>query len=198
MVRVDMKMPDQRFRAWIAVGIERPVRLAAAAQKPLQPQRVAIAGRADDDRPARAAFQQTDAAQDQRPHDPLAEACLLHHQVAQPLRGNDEGLDRLFGLGIDQRRTAGKLRKLADEIARTMGDDGLAPAGSDILGDVDRARQENDQPRRDSAGGDDMLAGGIGTRLAEPAHALNIGLGQDGKHLVAAGDGDWTDGRGHG
>ena len=34
-----------------------------------------------------------------------------------------------------------------------------------------------------------MLAGGIGTRLAEPAHALDIGVAQDGKHLVAAGGG---------
>ena len=34
-----------------------------------------------------------------------------------------------------------------------------------------------------------MLAGGIGTRLAEPAHALDIGVAQDGKHRVAAGCG---------
>ena len=92
------------------------MRLAVAGEKPLQAQHVGMAGAADDDRPAGAAFQQPDAAQDQRPHDALAEIGLLHHQVAQPVRGNDEAFDRLEGLGIDQRRAGGKLRQLAHEL----------------------------------------------------------------------------------
>ena len=37
-----------------------------------------------------------------------------------------------------------------------------------------------------------MLARGIGTRLAEPAHALDIGVAQDGKHLVGGRRSYWS------
>lgn len=198
MVRVDMKPLDQRFRARIGVGIESAMGKSAAPQKALQPQHVAIAGRADDDRPAGAAFEQADAAQDQRPHDALAEIGLLHHQIAQAPRGDDDRLDRLDRLGIDQRRPVRQLRQLADEIAGAVADNSLTPAKPARLGDVDLARQDEDQPRRDRAGRHDVVAGGIGTRLAEPAHTLDIRVGEHGKHLVAAGGDGRADGRGHG
>lgn len=158
-----METLGQRPGAGIGVGIERAVRQAAAGEEALQPQHVAIAGRADDDRSADAAFQEADAAQDQRPHDPLAEVGLLHHQVAQPLRGDDEGFDRLGGFSIDQRRPARKLRQLADEVAGAVGDDRLArpePAG---LRDLDLAGQDEDQAGRHRARDHDRLAGGIGS-----------------------------------
>ena len=52
-------------------------------------------GVSNDDRPAFAAFQQAHAAQDQRPHDAFAKFGLLHHQIAQSVRANDERFDRL-------------------------------------------------------------------------------------------------------
>jgi hypothetical protein len=39
------------------------------------------------------------------------------------------------------------------------------------------------------AGGDDVPARGIRTRLTEPAHALDVGVAEDGKHPVMAGGG---------
>ena len=48
------------------------MRMAVAAEKALQPQHVGILGAADNDRPAGADFEQADAAQDQRAHDPFA------------------------------------------------------------------------------------------------------------------------------
>ena len=140
------------------------MRLAVAGEEALQPQHVGAAGVSDDDRAARAALQQPDAAQDQRAHDALAELGLLHHQVAQPLRADDQRLDRLERLGIDQRGAGRELRQLADELARPVRDDGLAPAEPAILGDLDLARQDDDQAGRDLAGPDDVLARGIGTR----------------------------------
>ena len=37
----------------------------------------------------------------------FAQFGLFHQEIAQPARRNDEGLDRLLGVGIDQRRAAG-------------------------------------------------------------------------------------------
>ena len=70
---IDMEALDQRFGFGIDVGVEQLMRMAVAAQKALQPQHVAIVGAADDDRAAGAGFEQPDAAEDQRPHDALAE-----------------------------------------------------------------------------------------------------------------------------
>src|SRR3954451_9398555 len=82
----------------------------------------------DDDGSAGAAFEQSDAPQDQRPHDALAEACFLHHQVAQPWRWYDERLDRFDRPGIDQRRPRRQLLQLTGKIAWAVHDDCLAPA----------------------------------------------------------------------
>ena len=109
---------------------------------------------ANDDRSAGAAFEQADTAQDQRPHDPLAEIGLLHHQIAQPLRGDDERLHRLDRLRVDQRGAGRKLRQFADEAARLVGNDYLAPAEA-TLRNVHLARQDDDQARRHVAGFDD-------------------------------------------
>ena len=65
--------------AGIAGGVQAAVRLAIAGEKCLQPQHVAAAGMADQDRAALPRFQQADPAQDQGAHQPLAQLGFLHH-----------------------------------------------------------------------------------------------------------------------
>jgi hypothetical protein len=129
-----MKALDQRFRARVAVTIEHTMRLPVSSEKSLQAQYIRLIGPSDDDRPACAAFQQAHAAQDQRPHDALAKVGLLHHQIAQSVRANDECLNRLDGLGVHERRTGGELCKFARELSRLVRDDDFAPLESAALG----------------------------------------------------------------
>ena len=79
---IDMEAFDQRFGFGVDVGVEQLLRLTVAAQEDLQSQHVAVVGMADDDRAAGAGFQKTDAADDQRTHDPFAELGLGNHQGA--------------------------------------------------------------------------------------------------------------------
>ena len=88
---------------------------------------------------------------------------------------------------FDQRRAGRELRQLAHEAARPVRDDRFAPVEPAILGDLHLARQDDDQAGRHVAGLDDVLAGGIGAGLAEPAHAIDVGRRQRRKHLVATG-----------
>ncbi len=67
--------------------------------------------------------EQAHAAQDQRAHDALAELGLGDEQGAQLRRRDDDDLDRLARDGVDQRRTAAKLRQLTHEAAGLVGHD---------------------------------------------------------------------------
>ena len=120
------------------------MRMAVAGEEALQPQHVAVVGPADDDRAAGAGFQQAHAAQDQRAHDALAELGLGNEQGAQLRRRNDDDLDRLACDGVDQGRTAAKLRQLAHEASGLMGHDQRALAAV-RLKDVDLPREDNHQ-----------------------------------------------------
>ena len=68
--RTDLETLDEGEGATVAIGIEALVRMAITREEVLQPQHVAIAGDAHDDRAADVAFQQADAAQDERAHHP--------------------------------------------------------------------------------------------------------------------------------
>ena len=62
---VDAELLDQHLAAGIGLRIEPLMRMTVAGEEVLQPQHVAVVGPADDDRAARAGFQQAHAAQDQ-------------------------------------------------------------------------------------------------------------------------------------
>ena len=163
------------------------MRMAVAAQKAREPQHVAVLGAADDHRPAGAGLEQPDAAQDQRAHDALAELGLRDQQRPQPVRRDDQRLDRSLRVRVDQRRPARQLRQLAHERAGAVGDDRLAAARLVVLGDVDLAGQDDDQAGADLADRGQRLARAIGADLAEPAHALDLRRLQRREHLVASG-----------
>ena len=83
------------------------MRMPVAGQEPIEAQNIAIIGAADDYRAACADIEQANPAQDQGAHDALAEFCFFDHQIAQPMRRNDDRLDRLRGNGVDQGRPVG-------------------------------------------------------------------------------------------
>ena len=95
---------------------------------------------ADDHEPAGARIEKADTAQDQGAHDAFAQFGLFHQEIAQPARRNEEGLDRLCGVGIDERGAARKLGKLAHERARTVGYDELGMSRQFAPSDIDPAR----------------------------------------------------------
>ena len=67
--------------------------MTVAAEKALQPEHVAVLGTADDHWPARLRLQESDPAQDQGAHDPLAEFSFRDQQGAQPVGRNGQRLD---------------------------------------------------------------------------------------------------------
>jgi hypothetical protein len=166
------------------------MRLAVAAQEALEPQDVAVAGMADDHRPAGAGLQKADPAQDQGAHDPLPELRLRDQQGPQAIRRDDEGFHRFQCVGVDQHRPPRQLGELAHELARAMGDNELAAARLIVLGDFDFARQDDAEARAHRADRGQRLARGVGAHLAEPTHPLDVRALQRRKHLVASGGED--------
>ena len=97
---IDVEALEQRLRLDVGFGIERFVRRAVAGEKAFQPEHVAVFRGADDHRPADAGFEQSDAAQDQRPHHALAKLGFGDHQRAHPLRRKDQNLDWFLYFGV--------------------------------------------------------------------------------------------------
>lgn len=182
--RIEMEPLDQGLRAGIGPGIEGLVRMGVVAQEVAQPQHVAIVGVADHHESAGPHLEQGHAAQDQGPHDPLAELGLGDQQGPEPLRRDLQRLAGLLRLGIQQARAAGELRQLAHEAAGAIGDDQLV--GSFVAGDVDRAGQDERQAAADVAEARQHLAFGKRAPLTEAADALDLRRLKDREHLVAS------------
>ncbi len=154
-----------------------------APEEALEAENLAIVGAADDHR-TYPDLEEGDTPQDEGAHGALAEVGLLHHEIAQPVRRNDEGLDRGLGFGVDQRRPAGELGKLAQERAWAISDDGLRVAVGGVVGDGDLAGKDDDHARRDLADPREKFTLAIGPHLAETSHSYNIGRRQSRKHLA--------------
>ena len=143
-------------------------------KKALEPQHVAVVGTADDDRSADAGLEQADAAQDQRPHDPLAEIRFRDQQRPEPVRRDEQGLHRPSRIGVHQGRPARQLRQFAHERARVVGDDQLAAAGFVVPCDVDVAGQDDDQAVAGFADLDQRVTRAIGADHAKATHPLDF------------------------
>ena len=104
---VDSKALDQGMRARISERVEPLMRMPVAGEEPFEAQNIAVIGAADDYWATGAGIEEADPVQDQGAHDALAEFCFFDHQIAQPMRRNDDRLDRLRGNGVDQGRAVG-------------------------------------------------------------------------------------------
>ena len=181
-----MEALDQRFRLRIGHRVQRLMRMAITAEKVFQSKHIAALGPADDHRAAGAGLEQADTAQDQGAHDPLAELRLGDQQGAQPVRRNDQGLNRPACAGVHQGRSTRQLREFAQKSARAVGDDQRRVARSVVPGDVDIAGQDDAQPMADGAHTRQRFAGAKRLHLAKPPNPLDLGRLQIGKHLVVA------------
>ena len=148
--------------------------MSVAPKEAFKAQNIGMVRAADDHRPAGSDIEKVDTAEDQGAHDALAELGLFHQQIAQPARRNEEGLDRLHGVGIDQGRPARKLCKLAHERARTMRYDELGMSRHCAVSDLDPPCQNDKSARRDFAGRDDAIARRIGFQRAKPPQPTDL------------------------
>ena len=123
------------------------MRMAVAAEKALQPKHIAVLGASDDHRSAGSRFNQPDATQDQRAHDPFPEFRLRDQQCPELVRRDAQGLHRSLCVGVNQSRSARQLRQFAHECARAMRDDWLAATRLVVLGDVDLSSEDHGETK---------------------------------------------------
>jgi hypothetical protein len=95
--------------------------MAIAPEKAFKPKDIPILRKAHDHRPAGAGFKETYPTQDQRAHNALPKLCLADQQCAQSVRRDDQGFDLFLRVRIDESGSARKLRQLAHERSRPMG-----------------------------------------------------------------------------
>ena len=171
--------------------------MPVAGQEARQPEHVAVAGVADDQRAREPALDEADATEDERAHDALPEIGFGHQDLAQLGRRNDDRLDVFQGLRVHQRRAAGQLGQLAHERARTVRDDRLLASERVVLRDRDLAPQDDEHSGADLARRDQSLARAVGATLAEAVQAVDLRGLQNGKHLTVARFDDRAGGCGH-
>jgi len=123
-----METLDQCLGFRIGLGVQPLVGMAVAAEKTFKPKHIGVLRTTHDNRPAGAGLKQTDPTQNQRAHDPLAKLCFGDQQRAQFFRRDDECFDLRLRMGVDESRSARKLRQLAHERSRPMGHDLAAAA----------------------------------------------------------------------
>jgi len=91
-----------------------------------------------------------------------------------------------LGVGVNQRRPAGKLREFAHERAGAVRDNKSVSTQLHTLRDVDLAGNNDRHTLRHLADVRQRLACGIGAAGAETAHALDLGGLKREKHLSGA------------
>ena len=161
--------------------------MAVAGKEIFEAQHIGMIGAADDHGPAGFNIKKGDTAEDQGAHDAFAELGLLHQEIAQPPRRNEDGLENLLGVGIDQGRTARKLCKLSHERAATVRYDELGMSRHSSVSDLDPACQNDKSAWCDFAGRDDAIARGIGFELTEPPQPTDLPRLYRGEDLIASG-----------
>ena len=114
-----MEALDQGSGVGIGGGIERVLRYAIARQEILDSQHVGVIERAHHDRTG-PDLDQADPAQDQGPHDALAEFRFGDHQGAKLFGPDQDRFHRAAGSRIDQRRPPRKLSDLGKKLARLL------------------------------------------------------------------------------
>ncbi len=191
---VDREPLDQHLGAVDGVGIQMPVGMAVAGQEARQADDLAVGGPADDHRPS-AQLQKADPAQDQGPHDPLAQLGLGDQHRAQAVGPDAQHLNVGDGLDVDQGGAVRQLGQFADEVAGLVLDDHVAFVVSVAPADAGAAFEDDHQPGRNLAGLGQHVAGlGVGD-LAEAADAVDFLRLEAGEHLIAAGVDDGHDPR---
>ena len=127
--------------------------------------------RTDQDRTACTRLDQHDASENERPHDPVPQFGFGDHQGPQVFGRNEQRLHIVDGMNVDQRRPAGQLPHLGDEVAGSQFDDGGQTSQWIAPGYPDRTGNENEHARSNVARDEKRLACSVMSDLAEAAQA---------------------------
>ena len=165
---------DQFARLMVGGRVHQMLRIAVAGKKALQPDHVSRIGGTDDDRPAGAAPEERDAAQDQGAHDARAKLGFRDHQRPDSRRRNQQGLDLALRHAVDQGRAIRELPDFGEELARPLIGDRRHMAHAVVLRDGDMACENHEHARARLAGLEQFLAVGISADRPEPPHALDF------------------------
>ena len=106
-------------------------------------------GRADQDGTPGAGLDQADAAQDERPHDPLAEFGLGDQHGPQPIGGDEERLDGADGTSVHEGGAPRQLTHLGKEPAEPQLDDREDMPETLPPGDSNRTGEDDEHPGAD-------------------------------------------------
>ncbi len=99
------------------------VRIAVPGEKALESDHVRGACRADQHGAGRAALQEGDAPQNERPHDALAEIGFGDQESTQAFGRDQQGLDVALRRSVDKRRARRQLADVREKLALALFDD---------------------------------------------------------------------------
>ena len=116
-----MEALNQCLGIRISLGVQPLVGMAIAPEKTFKPKHIPILRKAHDHWPAGAGLKETHPTQNQGAHNALPKLCLADQQCAQSFRRDDQGFDLVLRVRIDESGSARKLRQLAHERSRPMG-----------------------------------------------------------------------------
>ncbi len=177
-------MAQQRVRPVLQRRVEHGVGVAVAAQEIGQAHQVGRAGGRHEHRAARPRLDQAHPAQDQRPHQPLAQVRLGDHHGAQAIGRDQQRLDLADRVPVHEGGEAGELADLGEEPARPLLDDARIMAQPVPPRDPHPAREDHEQARIRLARLEQERAVRITSHRPEPAQALDLRGCQHGIGLV--------------
>lgn len=175
---LDAVVDEEREPFAVRLRIDDGVRPGVAAEEGLEPHHVARALAADEDRPAGAALDQRGAAEEEGVRDLLAELRRLDHQSPHSVGRHEDGLDVADRMAVDQRRLAGELPDLGEELARPLLDDRCDIAEPVAPGDGDAPREDHEHARAGLAGLEQRRACGVPQDLPERPDPVDL-LGRE-------------------
>ena len=122
--------------------------IAVPGQEALKPDHIRRRRRPDQDS-AHGPFEESHPPKDERAHDAFAEIGFGDQERPQSVSGDQQGLDVALGGRVHQRRAAGELADLGQEVAHALFDDRSDVAQSVALGHRDEALEHDKHAGRD-------------------------------------------------
>jgi hypothetical protein len=162
------------------------MRIAVAREKILQAHQIRVQCGPDQNRAAGAILDQGDPAQDERPHDPLAEFGFCDDDAAQMLGGNEKGFNVDLCARIDERRPAGQLSDFGKELAWSLFDDRHHMAQTIPRADGNGTYDEHEHAGAPFPCHKQEIARFEAPNLAELAETLDLLQPEFWEHLIAA------------
>jgi hypothetical protein len=176
---------DQTQRVFVAFVDDR-VRMAVARQEALQHHEPGVTAVADQNRAARALFDQRHAPQNQRAHDALAQFGLGDDQRAQLVRRNQQSVDRVDSHAVDQRGPTGQLTDFSEKMLGAMFcNQNFAPDAIALV-NLHAPTQHHKHAWAGVAGFEQQLTGFPVAHFAESAQTIDFRAGEFGEHLMHA------------